>query len=87
MAAKGKFASGESTVFFNIESNVFATTTSSSGTPTSFAKRQMNVSIPSSARDVKVAIKPNTLAFEERQERLNKSIKLGYMPASNSTRG
>jgi hypothetical protein len=47
--------------------------------------RVVIVHVNSNAHEVTLALKPSVIAMEERQERLNKSIRLGFTPPARST--
>lgn len=50
------------------------------------AHRLIDVAVPSIATQVNIAVKPAVLAQEERQERMNAALRLGFMPIVRSTR-
>lgn len=51
------------------------------------ATRHVSVLVQSGADSVNVSLKPSVIAQEERQERLNHTIRQGFAPISQSTRG
>lgn len=51
------------------------------------ATRHVSVLVQSGADSVNVFLKPAVIAQEERQERLNQTIRQGFAPISQSTRG
>lgn len=82
---EGAFTSIEDTVTLNVGSNAFRPKSRSSADTHGSAGRVLNVVVEPASRALKVAVKPALLAQEERQERLNRSIKLGFTPPSRST--
>jgi ABC-type Fe3+-citrate transport system substrate-binding protein len=50
-------------------------------------RHRIAVSFLSTADHVALSIKPTVIAQEERQERLTRTIKLGFPPVSISTKG
>jgi hypothetical protein len=47
--------------------------------------RVLVVQMNSNDQEVTLTVKPSVIAMQERQERLNKSIRLGFMPPARST--
>ncbi|WP_143135163.1 hypothetical protein [Burkholderia ubonensis] len=55
------------------------------GTAPQSRPRTVSVSVTSSTATVTLAVKPSVIASEERQQRLNESIRLGFLPPSRNT--
>lgn len=55
--------------------------------PSSVINRKLSISMLSNERSVTIVLKPSVVAQEERQERLNQSIRQGFTPISRDTRG
>lgn len=83
---KVEFDSQESTIEVSVpfSGQVIGSASTSNLTTKS---RGIAVSFLSTSEHVALSIKPSVLAQEERQERLTRTIRLGFPPASMSTKG
>jgi len=82
---EGAFTSIDDTLTVSVGSNAFRLRPRSSADTQNTAGRVLNVVVEPASRAVKVAVKPALLVQEERQERLNRSIRLGFVPPSRNT--
>lgn len=81
------FKSNDSVVQMDVNSGGvhYSINSSSGGVPT--MGKTVKVAIDSSAETVTLTMKPAKIAQEERQERLNKTIRQGAVPIRRSTAG
>lgn len=83
-----KFKSNDKFVSVKVSNSMFrAPNVGTSGNVDSVAGRALTAHTSSFAKSVTLAIKPTVLAQEQRQERLNQTIRKGYAPISRSTKG
>jgi hypothetical protein len=81
-----QFGSADETVDVTVPA-MSATVASTATTNPASGTRRIAVSFMSSANQVTLSIKPAVIAQESRQERLTRTIRLGFPPESMSTKG